>query len=233
MTTNQYLELEDFFLQVESRVLLAGVDLSFQPSGITAIFGRSGTGKTTFLKALSYLASFTGSIRLGGLSLEDLKPQEVRTRIQYLHQEPWLFEGTVRENLAVAASFKQNHKLKPDETVIMEHLAGLDLEPDILDQEARKLSGGEKQRVALIRSLLLEPEFLLLDEPTSAMDVSSEEIFLAYLRNLAWQPGIIIVSHSIQLISTADRVLLLADQTLAETTGELDQATIRRLVEDG
>lgn len=113
------------------------------------------------------------------------------------------------------------------------HLEGLGLEAGILDKDALKLSGGEKQRVAMVRSLLLEPDFLLLDEPTSAMDVSSEEISLTYLRKVAQRTGVVAVSHSVELITTADQALLLADKTLAEISGAMDRESIREMVENG
>jgi len=233
VTTNKALELQGFSLRIGDRILLEKVDFSLEPTGVTAIFGRSGTGKSTLLKALCQLAPFEGTVWLDGTDTNGCKPEDIRTRIQYLHQEPWLFQGTVAENLVLSASFKQNHRRSLEDSDIRRHLEGLGLEVDILTQDAEKLSGGEKQRVAMIRSLLLEPEYLLLDEPTSAMDVSSEEISLAYLRNLSHKMGIIAVSHSVELISTADRALLLADGTLAEISEELDRDAIRRMVENG
>lgn len=95
--TSNTLEIKDFSLQVGGRWLLSGVDHCFDPAGITAIFGRSGTGKSTLLKALCCLVPHAGEVHLGGLDIADLPPEVVRTRIQYLHQEPWLFPGTVRE----------------------------------------------------------------------------------------------------------------------------------------
>lgn len=233
LATENALKLEGFALEVGDRVLLKEVDLSVDSRGITAVFGRSGTGKSTFLKALCQLTPCRGTIRLGGADIDQFKPEEIRTRIQYLHQEPWLFPGTVAENLAMPASFKHNPHPIVDDSLIRQHLESLGLGMDILEQEAEKLSGGEKQRVAMVRSLLLEPDYLLLDEPTSAMDVSSEEMTLAYLRELSQQMGIIAVSHSVELISTADRTLLLADGGITEITEELDRDAVRRMVENG
>ena len=233
MTRKQALELEGFSIKTGNRALLSQVDLCLAPAGLTAIFGRSGCGKTTLLKALCHLAPFGGRVRLGGHDIAGLKPQEVRVRLQYLHQEPCLFAGTVRENLFLPGSFKQNRGRGQAAQAVQGHLAGLGLPTGILDQDALKLSGGEKQRVALVRSLLLEPDFLLLDEPTSAMDVSSEEIALAYLGDRSKEMGVIAVTHSVEFISRADRALLLAEGALREITGDLDRASIRGMVQDG
>ena len=156
------LELENLTLRVAGRTLLAGADFSFPATGISVVFGRSGTGKSTLLKALCQLLPHEGSVLLGGINLDDFKPEEARTRIQYLHQEPWLFPGTVRENLELPSSFKQNRG-RIDDRMIGRHLEGLGLESGILEHDAEKLSGGEKQRLALARALLRSPEILILD----------------------------------------------------------------------
>jgi len=227
------LQLKDFGLEVGDRTLVSGVDLLLEPRGMSVIFGRSGSGKTTLLRAWALLTPHQGSIRIGDRNIGSCKPEEYRRRVQFLHQEPFLFPGTVGENLQVPFSLKQNRKHEPDPQVTEQHLQGVGLSLDILEQDSEKLSGGEKQRVALVRSLLQSPEFLLLDEPTSAMDVASEELTLEYLRGLSAQMGVVMVSHSVEVIGSADRVLLLAEGKLSEVTGPLDRQAIKRLVEDG
>ncbi len=229
----QVVEIKEFAISVAGRQLLAGVNLDLQPRGMTAIFGRSGTGKTTFLRALGMLTPFEGAIGLGGRPIGTCKPEEYRRRVQFVHQEPWLFPGTVRENLDLAFSLKQNRDHQPDTGARERHLQELGLPLAILDQDTEMLSGGEKQRVALVRALLQNPDFLLLDEPTSAMDIASEEKSLEYLRSLSDHMGVIMVSHSVEVIGTADRVLLLADGKLSEVSGPLNRESIKRMVEDG
>ncbi len=232
-TETASLQLQDFGLKVGERTLLSGVNLRFRAPGLTVVFGRSGTGKTTLLKAMGLLHPSHGGVRLTGGDLEPLKPEAFRCQVQYVHQEPRLFSGTVGDNLRLPLALKQHRHLAVTDAQLADHLERLGLTGSLLEQTADKLSGGEKQRVALVRSLILQPRFLLLDEPTSAMDLASEEKALLYLQELSAQLGIVAVSHSVAVIEAAQRVLLLANGTLTEITENLDRVGIKRMVEDG
>jgi ABC-type transport system involved in cytochrome bd biosynthesis fused ATPase/permease subunit len=227
------LHLQDFGLEVAKRTLLSGVNLRLAAQGLTVVFGRSGTGKTTLLKAMSLLVPVRGTVRLTGKSGRPPSPEEFRSQVQYVHQEPWLFPGTVRENLLLPTSLKHHRHREVGEKVLIAHFQGLGLSRSLLDQDTAELSGGEKQRVAIIRSLLLHPRFLLLDEPTSAMDLATEEKTLNRLGELKSELGVIAVTHSAEVIAAADRVLLLANGALTEITEKLDRESIKRMVEDG
>jgi ABC-type bacteriocin/lantibiotic exporter with double-glycine peptidase domain len=231
VATIDALVLEGFGLEVQGRVLLRDLDLSLPSSGVTAVFGASGSGKSTLLKALAGLGPFSGSLKTEPRDLLAVSPELHRRKVQYVHQEPWLFPGTVRENLALPATLKQNRDLDLSETVWVPHMKALGLEPTLLDQDTAKLSGGEKQRLALVRALAMEPAFLLLDEPTSAMDVAAESATMAHLHSLSGLCGVIAVTHSVEVITSSNRVLLLAHRTLAEVPGVLDREAVRRMVE--
>ena len=229
----QALRLADFGLEVQGRTLLAHVDLELPARGLTAVFGASGTGKTTLLRALAWLAPHLGSLTAEPQDSLKLSPEEYRRQVQYVHQEPRLFPGSVEENLALPGTLRHNRGRVEPAAAWPAHLAALGLGTTILDQETDNLSGGEKQRLALVRALTLAPAFLLLDEPTSAMDVATESATLEHLRALSQGCGVIMVTHSVELISGSDRVLLLGDGTLTEVSDPLDRAAVRRLVTQG
>ncbi len=134
---------------------------------ITCLLGPSGSGKSTMLRLCNRLEVPTeGCIRFRGADLADEDPLQLRRRVGMVFQRPTVFPGTVRDNLLVAS---------PDASA--EHcLAALErahVQARLLDRDADALSGGEAQRVCLARTLITEPEVLLMDEPTSALDPAS------------------------------------------------------------
>lgn len=146
---------------------------------INCILGESGSGKTTLLRLLNNLAACdSGSILWHEQSLYELNPIELRRRVVMLGQNPVIFDGSVRENLLIGLKFAE--KPCPGDDKLREVLKQVSLHKD-LDVEAAQLSGGEKQRLALGRVLLMEPEVLLLDEPSSALDEDTEEILIRSL----------------------------------------------------
>lgn len=146
---------------------------------INCILGESGSGKTTLLRLLNNLAACdNGSILWHEQSLYELNPIELRRRVVMLGQNPVIFDGSVRENLLIGLKFAE--KPCPGDDKLREVLKQVSLHKE-LDVEAAQLSGGEKQRLALGRVLLMEPEVLLLDEPSSALDEDTEEILIRSL----------------------------------------------------
>ena len=144
----------------------------FINTGITVMVGASGSGKTTILKMLNKMISPSqGSILFHGVDLRQIKSVEHRRKVTMLTQNPAMFEGTVRDNLTAALRF-QNKKIPGDEDLKLV-LEQVQLNKS-LDAPSHNLSGGEKQRLALGRLLLVDPEVYLLDEPSSALDEDTE-----------------------------------------------------------
>jgi molybdate transport system ATP-binding protein len=166
--------------------------------GVVAAFGRSGAGKSTLVDAIAGLAPATGTIRLGDATWLDsnagvIVPPE-RRRIGYVFQDARLFPHLdVRANLRYGLK-----RARAVETFVSfdELVALLDLAP-LLDRAPHRLSGGEKQRVALGRALLSQPQLLLLDEPLSALDAARREDVLPWLERLRdrWSVPMVYVSH--------------------------------------
>ncbi|MEK3800068.1 ATP-binding cassette domain-containing protein [Peribacillus sp. FSL H8-0477] len=163
---------------------------------ITTLVGASGSGKTTLLRLLNRMTTPTsGRITYKGRNLEELDPVEHRRKVSMLSQTPLIFDGTVEDNLQIGLQLTEkkpvssNQLMAVMETVLLEKT---------LKTDVQKLSGGEKQRLALARILLLEPEVYLLDEPTSALDEESELLVMdRFFQAVQKTEGsVIMISHS-------------------------------------
>jgi ABC-type iron transport system FetAB ATPase subunit len=207
--------LENLFLKAGERILMENCNFVFDSNVFYVIFGKSGSGKTTLLKSIANLYPFKGNIKLNNEDISSINPFKYRKKVLYMQQEPILFPGTVRENIEYPFKLKLNKDEFFDENKLKLLLQFTDLSSDILDKNAEKLSGGEKQRVCLVRSLMLNPEFLLLDEPTSALDLGTESEIIKILKNI--ETSVIVVSHSKTLLDEADKAVLLSDKKLNET----------------
>jgi putative ABC transport system ATP-binding protein len=163
---------------------------------ITCIVGESGGGKTTLLRLLNKLISpDQGEITYNGTPLNQINSVELRRTVVMLSQSPAIFPGTVGENLNAGLTFAEKPSANVDR--LHEALALVQLKKPLADN-AEKLSGGEKQRLALARIMLLEPEVLLLDEPSSSLDEETEGIIIEHVIRYTREHGktLIMVTHS-------------------------------------
>ncbi len=173
--------------------------LTINEKKTTAIVGRSGSGKTTLLKLLNKLISpNSGTIYYRDTPLEAIDSVTLRREVVMMPQTPVIFEGNIRENLLIGLKFSEK-KLPPDNKLMdMLHVVGLDKK---LDEPAHQLSGGEKQRLALARVMLMEPRVWLLDEPSSALDKDTEDEVMQKTMDFGKrnESSIIFVTHSIPM----------------------------------
>jgi ABC-type iron transport system FetAB ATPase subunit len=189
------LEASDVALRRAGRRVLAGAALAAPAASVTALLGPSGAGKSSMLRCLVRLETAEhGRVLLRGEDVTGLDPRVLRRRVGLVAQAPVMLPGSVRDNLCYA--------LEParDDAALAGALTDAGLEPAFLDREARRLSGGETARVAIARALVREPEALLLDEPTAALDPASASALEALLGRLA-EGGLAIV------LATHDRDL--------------------------
>jgi ABC-type multidrug transport system ATPase subunit len=184
------IQIQGLHLAFGERVLLDDFALRV-PSGARCTFtGPSGCGKSTLMKCvLGFEQPTDGTIRLFGMDLRPETVWDLRRKAAWVPQEAELGDGTAREFLSRAFSYRANRggreRLSRADKLSREFL----LDPSTLDQPVGRLSGGEKQRVALIAALLLDRPLLLLDEPFSALDSSSRA---AVLRRLSRLPAAIV-----------------------------------------
>lgn len=166
---------------------------------VLCIVGESGSGKTTLLRLLNKMISpDSGEIYYGETPLSSISSVELRRSVVMLQQNPAIFPGTVADNLQAGLRFAEKAAASEDKlraALSMVHL------PKELDNDAEKLSGGEKQRLALGRLLLLEPEVMLLDEPSSALDEATEQSIIRSLVTYTRQHNrtLIMVTHAKQV----------------------------------
>ena len=200
-------EFERVTVRRAGRVVLDEITAGIPAAGITVVSGPSGAGKTTLLRLCNRLeVPDGGTVCYRGRPLDELDPLELRRRVGMVFQRPVPFPGTVADNLAVA---------RPDAVTgeLITALERVALDPGLLGQEARTLSGGELQRMCLARTLVTQPETLLLDEPTSALDAQPKRTFENTARDLAAQGiSIIWVTHDeAQAARIADQTYQLRD----------------------
>lgn len=225
------LKIDKLSVEYQHNFILQNISYIFESGKTYAIFGKSGAGKSTLLKALCGLTAYNGEIYLNNENISEIKPQILRKKIQYLHQEAVLFNGTVKENLTMPARLKYNSELTIDKDETIRLFEKLALNDSYLEKVTKKLSGGEKQRVAIVRAVLMNPLFLLMDEPTSALDIGNEGKVLELTDKLKKNMGIIIVTHSPDFIHQADKKVYMADGEIKKTFESISDAEIKRLME--
>ena len=210
-TNEAFIEIEDLaFSYKKSPVILNNVNISFYKSEITAIIGPNGSGKTTLGKLMSgILSSDQGSVFLEGTNIKGITLGNIGKKVGYLFQQPerQLFNPTVKEEIGFAHLFMGEPKDKVEKKVskIVEELSLQGLE----NSSPYQISRGERQRVALAAILINEPSFLILDEPTTGLDMVRKKKLSEILKRFQQQNiGMVIISHDKSFIkSNADRIV--------------------------
>ncbi|MCC2274793.1 ATP-binding cassette domain-containing protein [Streptomyces sp. ET3-23] len=194
--------------------MLHGVDLVARPGETLALVGPSGAGKSTVVRLLTrFHDPATGAVRLDGTDLRDLAPDLLHARIGYVPQEPFLFAGTVRDNIAygrpgataaeVAAAVRAAGAGR-----VVDALPG-GLGHRLGEDGGSSLSAGERQLLCLARALLTDPKVLVLDEATAGLDPAAEARVLGALRAAARGRTTVVVAHRLAVARSADRIAVL------------------------
>ncbi len=205
--TESAIKISGLTVQFGDKVPFQDFSLEVAPGERVILTGESGLGKSTLLKCLlGFTVPKSGDIFIDGTLLNGETVWHLRSRMAYVPQEPELGEGTLRQWFEEPFTFKANAHLKENLSRLPELFERLSLSNDLLDAGVETLSGGEKQRAALIAALLLDREILLLDEPTSALDQKNSLAVATLLRSLN---GITIlgISHDTDFLTLADRVI--------------------------
>ena len=217
---------------------LRNVSLRIKAGEHVAILGRVGSGKTTLQKLILGLYQPTsGAVLIDGIDLRQLDPAELRRHIGYVSQDASLFYGSLRDNLTIAARQSSDEQVLRCARIggfaefVNSHPKGFDL---MVGERGESLSGGQRQGVAIGRAVIHEPPILLLDEPTGAMDHSSEEEVKQQLASFAGGRTVVLVTHRTSLLDLAHRIIVVdsgrvvADGPKAQVVEALRQGRIGR-----
>ncbi|WP_420583946.1 type I secretion system permease/ATPase [Ruegeria sp.] len=202
-----------FAYQDKTEDTLAGVSFTIEPGEKVAILGPIGSGKSTVARLLLGLYEpRSGSVMLDGADIRQIDPGDLRRNVGSVLQDIWLFSGTVRENISSGTIKPQDEdliragKLAGVEDFVADTPNGYDLQ---LAERGEGLSGGQRQAIALARALIGRPPVLLLDEPTSAMDVRTEANVIHRLKQATQDTTMVIVTHRTSLLELVDRVIVI------------------------
>ena len=170
------IQFDQVGVTIRDKAMLTGISFALNVGDKAVFRGKSGAGKSTVLKTLLGLYPLAkGTVYFQGSPLDKAVIAEIRRCAAYIGQEPVLGAETVREALLLPFQFKAHSRSKPSEAKLVEALHTLHLPEAILSQDCSRVSGGEKQRIALARGLLLGKSLYLLDEVTSALDAESKQ----------------------------------------------------------
>jgi ATP-binding cassette subfamily B protein len=213
-------EYDDVTFGYGGRHVLDRVSFAVEPGETVALVGPSGSGKSTALKLLPRLYSADeGEVRLDGRSVERLTRDSVRESIGYVGQEPFMFFGTIRENIAYGVPDATDGEVVEAAKAANAHRFvqntedGYDTE---VGQRGGKLSGGQRQRLAIARAVLRDPEILILDEATAAVDTETELLIQKALERVTEGRTTFAIAHRLSTVREADQILVLEDGEIVE-----------------
>ena len=191
---------------------LSNVSLTIQPGEKVGIIGRSGSGKSSLAKLLvGFYQPDSGNVLIDGIDARQIDVHDLRHNIGYAPQDIHLFSGTLRENLVYGASYVDDETMLRVATLTgvhefaRRHPSGYNMQ---VGERGMSLSGGQRQAVALARALLLDPPVLLMDEPTSSMDNTSEDLIKKALIPVISNKTLLMVTHRASLLTLVDRLII-------------------------
>ena len=197
----------------DEREVLRDVSFNIHPGERVAILGRNGSGKTTLEKLIAGLYEpGSGTVLLDGIDIRQLDPAELRRNMGYVAQDVNLFFGSLRDNIALGANHATDEmileavRLSGLTELVNQHPMGLAMP---VGEHGQLLSGGQRQSVSIARALLNDPPILLMDEPTGAMDHTSEEEFKRNLLQYAAHKTLLVITHRTSLLELVNRIIVI------------------------
>jgi subfamily B ATP-binding cassette protein MsbA len=202
------------------KAVLHDVSFRAEPDTVTALVGSSGSGKSTIIGLITaFHTPETGSILVDGVDLSTARLDSFRTQLGVVLQETFLFDGTIRENIAFARpDATEEQIMKACRIARVDEFAGnFEKKYDtIVGERGVKLSGGQRQRVSIARAILADPRILILDEATSSLDSESEALIQEGLRYLMQGRTTFVIAHRLSTIRRADQILVVEAGRIVE-----------------
>lgn len=192
--------------------VLSDVSIAIKKGSMTAIVGPSGSGKTTIVNLLLRLYDpKSGKIIVNGYDLKEYDVNSYRDIVGYVSQDPFVFNATIRENIVFGGEFSDSEvihaaKLAHAHDFIMDLPQGYDT---LVGDQGITLSGGEKQRIAIARAMIRQPQFLILDEATSSLDNISEAAVQKAIDQVARECTTLVIAHRLTTIQNADKIVVI------------------------
>lgn len=203
-----------------ARNVLKGVNMTLKKDTVTAVVGVSGSGKTTLVKLLlGFYPPGRGEIRVGDMNIQMVSPDLWRSKCGVVMQDGFIFSDTIAKNIAMG-----EHEIKPDQLLYAARMACIDDFIDqlplgynsLIGQEGLTLSGGEEQRILIARAIYKNPDFLFLDEGTSALDANNERRIMENLQLVFQGKTVVIVAHRLSTVKNADHIIVLDQDQIVE-----------------
>lgn len=195
--------------------VLKNINLKIRKGEKVGIIGKIGSGKSTIAKLLMNLYEPTeGSVLVDNTELRQIDPVDLRRAIGYVPQEPFLFMGSIKDNITIGDQFATDEeilrasKISGVHDFLGKHEAGYDLQ---VGERGEGLSGGERQSVTLARALVSNPNIMILDEPTNSMDDLSEQLFKNKMAAIVKDKTVIVITHRPSILSIVDRLIVVDD----------------------
>jgi ATP-binding cassette subfamily B protein len=210
----------DSLAAFDADAALRGVDLDIPAGQTVALVGETGAGKSTLAKLLvRFYDPQLGQVTVDGLDLRSMESGDYRRSLGYVPQEPFLFSGTIRDNIAYGRPEAADHEVEAAAQAVgadyfIEELP--DRYHHQLSERGRSLSTGQRQLIALARAQLVAPKVLILDEATSNLDLATEARVSAAMSRIAGGRTTVLIAHRLQTARTADRIVVLAEGRVIE-----------------
>jgi subfamily B ATP-binding cassette protein MsbA len=208
------------FSYEEGQPVLKGVSFRSEPGTVTALVGPSGSGKSTIIGLVAaFHVPSEGKVRVDGVDLSTVRLDSYRTQLGVVLQDTFLFDGTIRENVAFARpAATEEQVLAACRIARVDEFAeafpeGYDT---VVGERGVKLSGGQRQRVSIARAILADPRILILDEATSSLDSESEALIQEGLAHLLQGRTTFVIAHRLSTIRRADQILVIEQGEVVE-----------------
>jgi len=214
------IELRDVTFRYGTRTILHGVSFTIEPGKMIGLVGPSGSGKSTLINLICRFYDVeSGSIRIDGVDIRSLPVAEYRRNIGLVLQEPFLFFGTIADNIAYGKPDATREEIVAAARAAHAHEFILRLSQgyeSLVGERGQALSGGERQRISIARALLINPRILILDEATSSVDTETELEIQAALDNLIRGRTTLAIAHRLSTLRRADRLVVLERGRIVE-----------------